>query len=72
MIKLYEVIFELENGQYLNVLMAAGSADEAKHSAADTLRNVTAPRKPGDSIRYCWRPYEITVREVSLAEIDAT
>lgn len=69
MIKLYEVRFELENGSTLNVLMAAGSPDEAKGWAADALRASAEPRADRDALRYCWRFDEITVREVEINEL---
>lgn len=67
MIRLYEVRFQLENGSALNVLMAAGSADEAKGFAHDTLRAASEPRHEGDVIQYNWHFDEITVSEVMLA-----
>lgn len=69
MIRLYEVRFELENGSSLNVLMAAGSADEAKDFANSTLQAVSEPKGNGDCMRYCWKYDEITVREISLNEV---
>lgn len=68
MIKLYEVSFELESGNRLNVLMAAPSQDEAKRAAHDTLCHASEPKGVGDALRYCWRFDEITVREVTLTE----
>lgn len=69
MIKLFEVRFELENGSTLSVLMAAGTAEEAKRFAADTLRATAEPRADRDALRYCWRYDEITVREVEINEL---
>lgn len=68
MIKLYEVRFELEDGSTLNVLMAAGSPDEAKTWAHTTLMKASEPRADRDALRYCWRFDEITVSEVTLTE----
>ena len=66
MIKLYEVCFELENSSRLYVLMVAGSADEAKKSAHDTLCAAAEPRNVGDAIQYNWRFGEITARVVEI------
>lgn len=69
MIKLYEVTFDLENTQRLSVLMAAGSPDEAKRAAHDTLCHAMEPKGIGDCIKYNWRFSEITVQEVTIKEL---
>jgi hypothetical protein len=69
MIRLYEVRFHLENGSALNVLMAAGSADEAKGFAHSTLQAASRPVGSMSVITATWKWDEITVTEVSITEL---
>lgn len=69
MIKLYEVKFDLDNGQTLSMLVAGGSAGEAKGAAHSILIAASEPRGIGDAIKFNWRWDEITASEVIISEV---